>query len=300
MVQGNAAYSAFGLSLAFEDLSPPGEWKVVTHKADLTVTTASRDLVERSFACRPGLGWTGWIDGGRFSADVGQDGDLMFTHPSGVHRLRAEGMVLQCAPTDAESSDWWRIVLDAVLVTVALWQGREALHAGSVLMDGRAVAIAAASGGGKSTLVHELVGRGHLLLADDVTVIDRQLMAYPGAPVMTLPELILQTSERSPIVRLPDETWVEAPVADKPAPLAALVVLDRRAGELTLCAPMATTLAPLLDAMLTFPLSPERELGRFDLASRICDGSALYELVADVTVPPAELADLVESVAARP
>src|ERR1035441_1963395 len=77
-----------------------------------------------------------------------------------VHHLSADASVLQCAPSDPAEPSWWRVVLDSVLFTVALLQGYEALHASAVATRDGVIAITAAAGGGKSTLLAELLLRG--------------------------------------------------------------------------------------------------------------------------------------------
>jgi hypothetical protein len=183
-----------------------------------------------------------------------------------IHHLSADGAVLRCAPSDPADPAWWRVVLDSVLFTVALLRGYEALHAGAIVTpDGSgAIAITAASGGGKSTLLSELLGRGLALLADDVVVLESRgaeaPLAHPAAPLMTVPAVrvpallgtagtpqapqtvqapqtprarqTLQAQQApqsaQPICAIEDERWIAVPVHPDPLPLRALVVLDRR------------------------------------------------------------------------
>lgn len=56
------------------------------------------------------------------------------------------------------------------------------LHASSVAIDGVAVAFAGPGGAGKSTLAAALVHRGHVALADDITVIDAGPTVLPAFP----------------------------------------------------------------------------------------------------------------------
>ena len=68
-------------------------------------------------------------------------------------------------------------------VQAVLWhqRGLLPLHASVVARDGRAAAIAGASGTGKSTLAAALAGRGLEVLADDICVVDVPAGAAPTA-----------------------------------------------------------------------------------------------------------------------
>lgn len=70
--------------------------------------------------------------------------------------------------------------LAAAAALTALGRGWDALHGGSVLLDGRALAIIGATGAGKSTLLAGLAQAGHAVLADDLTVVvDGRAQAGP-------------------------------------------------------------------------------------------------------------------------
>jgi hypothetical protein len=62
------------------------------------------------------------------------------------------------------------------------------LHANCIEIDGRAVAFLGRSGAGKSTLAHWFQGRGHMVLADDVSAIAlaERPLALPGVPRLRL------------------------------------------------------------------------------------------------------------------
>jgi len=227
-----------------------------------------------------------------------------------IHHLSADAAVLRCAPSDPSGPSWWRIVLDSVLFTVALLRGYEALHAGAVATpDGSgAIAITAASGGGKSTLLSELLGRGEPLLADDVVVLESRgaegPLAHPAAPLMTVPAVRVPAllgaadTPQAPqtICAIDDERWIAVPVHPEPLPLRVLVVLDRRpSSQLSGAEPslqrIADPLAPLLGSLMAFPTSPERQRARFELASVLAATTALWRLTADLATPPDALAD---------
>jgi hypothetical protein len=244
-------------------------------------------------------GWAAKIDGARFCAEAGRDGDHRFEHAGrSLHHLNADGTVLRCAflggapPGPAR----WRVTFDSVLFSVALLAGREALHAGAVAVPaaGGAVAIAAAAGGGKSTLLAELVRRGLPLVTDDVAVLEGKLV-HPGPPLMTVPAAAAGPALGEPLADLDGgERWLAVPVVERPLPLAALVLLDRRtapgAPGPPRMEPVTDPFAPLLSALLRYPATPERERARFELASRLAD-RPIWRLRADAAVPPERLAD---------
>ena len=208
--------------------------------------------------------------------------------------------MLACAPSDPADPSWWRVVLDSVLFTVALLQGYEALHAGALATPDGAIAITAATGGGKSTLLSELLGRGLELMADDVLVLESRgaepPLAHPAAPLMTVPATrISMLGELDPpktICSLDDERWIAVPVHPQPLPLNAMVVLDRRPGSQTSLEKIEDPLAPLMSSLMDFPRTPERQRTRFELASVLASKTTLWRLTADLDIPPDILSDM--------
>jgi hypothetical protein len=76
------------------------------------------------------------------------------------------------------------LILGPAFGVVLHLRQRLALHAATVSLGGAAVAIAGASGSGKSTLCAAFCARGHVLLADDITAVERfdsrRWTAFPG------------------------------------------------------------------------------------------------------------------------
>lgn len=71
-----------------------------------------------------------------------------------------------------EEQDGWRVFfLGTVLGYLCHQRGVFPLHAATLRVNDRTIAIAGPQGAGKSTLAHALSRRGHRLLSDDVTVI---------------------------------------------------------------------------------------------------------------------------------
>jgi hypothetical protein len=314
------ALAAFGLSLRFET-PPPGAWEARPLREpsfpSLQISSVTAQAVEHSWSGLQAIGWEGVIDGAPFVVERGIAGDHRFVHGAhpeesgaysdetrAVHHLSADASVLQCAPSDPAEQSWWRVVLDSVLFTVALLQGYEALHAGAIATPDGVIAITAASGGGKSTLLSELLQRGLALMADDVLVLESRgtepPLAHPAAPLMTVPATRIPTlRQESPpetISSLEQERWIAVPVHPEPLPLKALVVLDRQPGSQlsglhTSLQKIENPLAPLLGSLMDFPRSPERQRTRFELASVLASRTALWRLTADLDTSPDVLAD---------
>ncbi|MBS7538158.1 HPr kinase/phosphorylase [Ancylobacter lacus] len=79
-------------------------------------------------------------------------------------------------------------LLGSVLGYLCHLRGLLPLHASCVAIEGRALAFCGVSGAGKSTTALHLARRGHLLLADDVCVVDTRAtpMALPAFPRLKL------------------------------------------------------------------------------------------------------------------
>jgi hypothetical protein len=310
--------AAFGLSLIAE-VTPPGTWEASPlREPRLQLQPATARAIESSWSGLESIGWEAVIDGAPFVVERGIEGDHRFVHGTppdssgapradtrAIHHLSAGASVLQCAPADPIEPSWWRVVLDSVLFTVALLQGYEALHAGALATPDGVIAITADSGGGKSTLLTELLGRGLELMADDVLVLESRgaepPLAHPAPPLMTVPVGRIPAqgdgSAAQIISALDDECWIAIPVYPQALPLKALVVLDRRPGlrssglQSTL-QKIDDPLAVLMGALMNFPRSPERQRARFELASVLAATTALWRLTADLDTPPGVLADM--------
>jgi hypothetical protein len=284
-------YRAFGIPVGSPFLFP-GDWNVTPPAADPTV------IVARDRPPWPGSaegGWRGLSDGKKFVVERSRSGEHRFSHDQRLlFHLSADHRELVVDPASARDVSWWRTLLDPVLFTVGLLRGKDALHAGAVATQNGAVAIAAPSGGGKSTLLAQLLSEGHRLLTDDVLFLDKvdgEVVAYPGPPLITLPSKAAGIGKT--LERLEDEIWATVPVITDPVPLRRLVFLDRRDGVETTVRRVGSPLAPLLAGMLTFPQARDRKLSRFDMAAELATQTEICRLQADLSVAPSELAALV-------
>jgi hypothetical protein len=141
-------------------------------------------------------------------------------------------------------------------------------------------------------------------MADDVLVLESRgagaPVAFPAPPLMTVPEaripLLSDSAPAQTISSIDDERWIAVPVHPEPLPLKALVVLDRRpgsdrSGSQASLTRIESPLAPLLDSLIGFPVTAERQRTRFELASVLASTVGLWRLAASLDAPPEVLAD---------
>jgi hypothetical protein len=108
---------------------------------------------------------------------------------AGVCRVdvRGGGEIVVEELEDPETSHIY--VVGPALAMALAQRGEHVLHASAVAIEGRAVAFAGFSGGGKSTLAAALHDRGFPLVADDVVAVrvrDGRAIAVPGYPQQKL------------------------------------------------------------------------------------------------------------------
>jgi hypothetical protein len=268
-----------------------------------------RRLASRWSGAATSGAWRGRLrDGAELTIRRGRAGDLMFAYGDGraTFLLDPAARRLGCGPDDVGVLDWQRVLVSRVLPLVAIARGAEALHAGAVTTERGAVGVLASSGGGKSTLVAELVGRGRALVSDDVMVLTTGatgVFVQPGGAHLSLAAAV-QTGPGAigePLGVVGGKQWLEVEdvVVDE-QPVAALVLLERGGGV----APRAEELPPsplaLAPFMLGLPDHEGRDAARFGLYSDLMATARLLRLSSAVEDPPAALADELERVLAAP
>ncbi len=145
--------------------------------------------VDEPVVDEPAFGGGGWLIADRQVARLAVDGVGVFAVEGG----RRIGVDLE-RDADPLMVEAWLYGTFAALVLGQ--QGRFALHATTVEVDGTGVAVAGHSGAGKSTTALELCRRGHRLIADDVSPLDMgkngsatEAVVQPfGRPVHLWPE----------------------------------------------------------------------------------------------------------------
>ena len=119
---------------------------------------------------------------------VGANPDLDIAE-AGSFRI-SDGREIVVDPTEGASERTLRLFLLGSAMGLILHQrGLLPLHANAVVLDGRAIAVAGASGTGKSTLAAWFSRQGRQIVGDDVIALKAgkdAVIAYPGAPRVRL------------------------------------------------------------------------------------------------------------------
>jgi hypothetical protein len=299
-------YAGFGLRLRSAFALPGTASRGSASLAPLELELESAAELDSAWSgpASPGV-WRGKLgDGEDFTVRWGVAGDLLFGYGERARfRLDPERARLGCAPRDRAALDWQRVLLSRVLPNVSLAQGREALHASAVETPAGVVAIAAPSGMGKSTLAIAVAGRGGRLFADDTVVLERTgatIAAHPATPHATVPVAGPEAPAGSlgPVLaELGEERWIALDEAcEEPRELAAVVLLERGAGQRLEAEPLAASPLVLAPYMLGLPDEQEqRAAERFSLYSDLVDAVPLLRLSGDLAGSPAAFAETLES-----
>ncbi|WP_338504106.1 hypothetical protein V6R86_09590 [Sphingomonas kaistensis] len=119
---------------------------------------------------------------------VGTDADLVIPE-AGLFRVR-DGREIIVETNEGVSDRNLRLFLLGSAMGLILHQrGLFPLHANAVELDGRAIAVAGATGAGKSTLAAWFSRSGHRIVGDDVVALKATactVLAYPGPPRVRL------------------------------------------------------------------------------------------------------------------
>jgi hypothetical protein len=156
---------------------------------------------------------------------------------------------------DGTSLDYWTepgadaaaaeaLLQGGVLGALIHQRGELPLHATTLLSPDRtfAVALAGHSGAGKSTTAYALVRRGWIMLSDDLTRItldDGAARAWPGRSRLRLladacEGFGIDPATLAAVPNWPGKYQLDLPRWNEPAPLAAIVVLERSEGPFRL------------------------------------------------------------------
>lgn len=230
------------------------------------------------------------------------DGQLTIeTSDAGWLRLSPHAMRLD-VPRDIDPITREVRLLTTPMLLLAAINGKASLHASCVEIGGRAVAIAAPGGSGKTTLAGALLRRGHGLLAEDVTIVDESGRVLPGPDLLRLrPDVapkILRGSNLEVVHESDERIMVRSGThRSEPVPLSAIIFLkngDQRTLEKRFD---PTRIADLWKVGFHFPNVSDRERA-FNGLANLADTIAIYDLERPLGWESLEWSmDIVESLA---
>ena len=168
-------------------------------------------------------------------------GYRLWSRNFGSYLIASDGRrVLADPPAQTAPAYWQRLLVGHALPMACLVQGLEVFHASAVSMDGAAIAIAAPSHGGKSSLAIRLALRGGDLLTDDALALEPdgvRVLAHPGPSIVNIRHAqwdLLSDAER---LRLGAVVGIDADAvrvvvrrSAAPVPLRAFVFVSRGPG----------------------------------------------------------------------
>jgi hypothetical protein len=297
-------YVAYGLALrssfALPGMAPADAQGLIP----LALELASQEQLASVWSGADGrISWRGRLgDGSDLAIDSGSARDLLFSNGERASfHLDAHKRRLLCVPRRA-GLDWQRTLVTKVLSAISVMCGYEALHASAVESPWGAIAIAAPSGMGKTTLALELMRRGWPLLSDDVVAMTNTrdgVLAFPGTPHLNvahrLPDGIEPEQIGTTLSILGGERWIAAEaIAHTASPLNAVCLLERASGLALDVELMPRNPLPLAPYMLGLPEDLERERRRFELYADLTASVPLLHVSCDLSDHPADVADLIE------
>jgi hypothetical protein len=188
-----------------------------------------------------------------------------------------------------------------VLPIAATLQGVELLHASAVAFEGKAVAITAEAGAGKTSLAAHLLDLGADLIADDVLALEvtaDKIMAHPGVGLVNIAPQQLEALGPRATRLLPetlgqgDKCHVLAGLVEQALPLSAVYFLQRRRAydQLRIVEAESDPRLLLGSAFIAYVDVGERLLTHLDLYSRIARATPPFVIEAPLDLPAPELA----------
>lgn len=240
---------------------------------------------------------------GALTLREGRDGDHLYAFDGRpAFHVAADAATVLCRTPDEAHK---RFLLDTILWSLCLMHGRDALHASSVVWGDSPVAFAAHQGGGKTSLLAELLQRGRPLFSDDVVALERRpigLLAHPGPPLINVPLQGAGAAAGQGLgVRLAvfddslgREAWTLVEARAEPAPLRAVVLLSRLRGGGLALGRVDASVFDLLAHGIALRHVRASQAGRFAALSDLVDQVPVLELTAGEGHSPAAAADLLE------
>jgi hypothetical protein len=241
------------------------------------------------------------------SVDVDAGGAYLVQAPGyGKHVVSANGLRITSVLRSDAPWNWQRLFVAQALPLAAMVRGLEPLHASAVSFDGRAVAISAPSGTGKTSIAMHLVARGGALLTDDVLVVEPTpsgVQAHPGARLLSahpheLAAVPTAARERlGTVLEIGEKVYLRVPLESEPRLLIAVYRLIREPacdGLRIIEEAPANPRDLLAMTFLTYVKSRERQIRHLELASCLAHRTRVFAVRLPPDLPAVEAATLLE------
>jgi hypothetical protein len=251
---------------------------------------------------------------GRLDASLDRDerGTYRFyTREYGRYVVDPDGSRVRCAPPSAEPWYWQRGLNGQVLPLAAVLHGLEIFHASAVALDGRALAIVAESGVGKTSVAAHLVERGNgRLITDDVLAVELAedgCVAHPGPALLNVRHATARAlgAQRvralGPVLGDDGEALrILADREEKPLPIGAMYFLEPATGSSTVIRATAAPDARLLLASTYnfYVKTPTRLEAQLALCAQLAADVPMFRVQVDRSEGAGELARELEAHAA--
>jgi hypothetical protein len=230
-------------------------------------------------------------------------GYRLYARHFGLAHVSEDGAHVRCAPPEDEPWSWQRFLVGRILPLAAVLRGREVFHAAGVVVDGRAIALLAETGVGKTSTTAHLVLEGAGFLTDDVLAIDRHeggFRAHPGASILCVrpTEREAMGPERwSRLGRLLGDSvklYVEVAREQEPSPLAAMYFLVPRSQGAVIERIERPDFQRLVGAtFISSVRTPQRLRAQFELCAELAPAVPMFRVGAARDVGAAAVARLI-------
>lgn len=231
-------YRLYGLTVA-SDVPLPAP-RVDSPQCDLTFELAARSTVpvpahEPRFVRTVG-------DGGTLRIFEDRAGNWIWDYPDGTRFwVGGDGRHVRATwPDHYTSDDALTYALGPILGFALSLRGTPTLHAGTVVVDGSAVAFTGGPTAGKSTLTAELVARGFELLTEDFAAFDEERGRFFVRPGLAIVKLWSDSASRHGELPALSPNWPKrywhvdtGALASQSAPLGAIYLLDYPLGAVS-------------------------------------------------------------------
>ena len=233
-------------------------------------------------------------------------GHRLYAAGYGTFDIGSAGDRIVCRPDpDAPEWLWQRFLLGQALPYAAVLQGVETFHAAAVEVEGRVLAIAGASGSGKSSLALNLAVAGATFSSDDVLAIGpgEATVVFPGPAIANIRDPALRGHAETGgwpfgviVGRSPESVRAVILSEGPPAPLGALYFIERGKQHAGVDIRPAEDALRLIGHTFNALIGTRARLTRqLDACAQIAARARLFEVRADAGVLARGLAEAIGS-----